>query len=82
MVRAEACGKEVRYYLCPISDCNERFRDFIESHLLDFAKSNPGVVVYVKPRRHRTAVMVGEYCKSLILWFSIIRLMFLFGGFH
>lgn len=40
------------------------YRDFIEHQLLEFAKANPGVVVYVKPRRHRTAVMVGEYCKS------------------
>lgn len=38
-------------------------RDFIENHLVDFAKENPGIVVYVKPRRHRTPVLVGEYCK-------------------
>lgn len=43
------------------------FRDFIENQLLDFAKANPGIVVYVKPRRHRTPVMVGEYCKQKIL---------------
>lgn len=28
---------------------------------MDFAKENPGVVVYVKPRRHRIPVLVGEY---------------------
>jgi len=39
------------------------FRDFIENHLVDFAKENPGIVVYVKPRRHRTPVLVGEYCE-------------------
>lgn len=38
-------------------------REFIESDLVDFAKANPGVVVYVKPRRHKTPVVVAEYCK-------------------
>lgn len=38
-------------------------REFIENDLLDFAKDNPGIVVYVKPRRHRSPVMVAEYCK-------------------
>lgn len=36
-------------------------RDFIESDLMDFAKKNPGTVVYLKPRRHRSACMVAEY---------------------
>nr|CAG4646646.1 EOG090X0FS9 [Macrothrix elegans] len=36
-------------------------RDFIETDLIDFAKQNPGTVVYVKPRRHRSACMVAEY---------------------
>ena len=39
-------------------------REFIENDLVNFAKENPGVVVYVKPRRHRAPVVVGEYCKS------------------
>lgn len=38
-------------------------RDFLENHLIDYAKENPGVVVYVKPRRHRTPVIVAEYCE-------------------
>lgn len=37
------------------------FRDFLENNLVDFARTNPGVVVYVKPRRHRSAVIVAEY---------------------
>nr|CAG4651407.1 EOG090X0FS9 [Simocephalus serrulatus]SVE94563.1 EOG090X0FS9 [Simocephalus serrulatus] len=36
-------------------------RDFIESDLMDFAKSNPGTVVYLKPRRHRSPCAVAEY---------------------
>ena len=30
---------------------------------MDFAKNNPGTVVYIKPRRHKAAVVVAEYCK-------------------
>ncbi|KAK3094390.1 hypothetical protein FSP39_001121 [Pinctada imbricata] len=36
-------------------------RDFIENHLLDFVRANPGVVVYLKPRRHRNAVIAAQY---------------------
>nr|SVE86451.1 EOG090X0FS9 [Daphnia similis]SVE87078.1 EOG090X0FS9 [Daphnia similis]SVE87702.1 EOG090X0FS9 [Daphnia similis] len=36
-------------------------RDFIESDLMEFAKTNPGTVVYLKPRRHRSPCMVAEY---------------------
>uniref|UniRef100_T1IQI2 Large ribosomal subunit protein mL43 n=1 Tax=Strigamia maritima TaxID=126957 RepID=T1IQI2_STRMM len=36
-------------------------REFIEQDLLDFAKSNPGIVVYVKPRRHRPPYLDAEY---------------------
>lgn len=38
-------------------------RDFIETELMEFAKNNPGTVVYLKPRRHRSACLVAEYCK-------------------
>lgn len=40
-------------------------RDFLETNLIDFAKNNPGVVVYLKPRRHRGPVMVAEYRKEM-----------------
>nr|CAG4635128.1 EOG090X0FS9 [Alona affinis] len=36
-------------------------RDFIETELMEFAKKNPGTVVYLKPRRHKSACMVAEY---------------------
>lgn len=48
---------------CKSNGSSKGMRDFIEMNLLNFAKENPGVVVYVKPRRHRTAVIVGEYCE-------------------
>ncbi|XP_033757132.1 39S ribosomal protein L43, mitochondrial-like [Pecten maximus] len=36
-------------------------RNFIENHLMDFAKENPGVVVYVKPRRHRSPRIIATF---------------------
>lgn len=39
------------------------FRDFLEHDLVDYASKNSGIVVYVKPRRHRTPVITAEYCK-------------------
>lgn len=54
-------------HMCMYIKLMEPFvREFIETGLLNFAKENPGVVVYVKPRRHRTPVLVGEYRKYLI----------------
>ena len=40
------------------------YREFIENHLLDFTRKNPGIVVYLKPRRHRIPVLYAEYCKT------------------
>uniref|UniRef100_A0A2P2I3U7 Large ribosomal subunit protein mL43 n=1 Tax=Hirondellea gigas TaxID=1518452 RepID=A0A2P2I3U7_9CRUS len=36
-------------------------RDYLEQDLVHFANANPGVVVYVKSRRHRTPVIKAEY---------------------
>jgi Mitochondrial ribosomal protein L51 / S25 / CI-B8 domain len=49
-------------------------RDFIENHLLEFVKKNPGIVVYLQPRRHRTPRLVAEYCTWLNLFSSICSL--------
>lgn len=37
------------------------YRDFIENDILDFTKANPEIVVYLKPRRHHSPVVVAEY---------------------
>lgn len=49
-----------------IINCYKKFffSDFIENDLVSYAKENPGVVVYVKPRRHRGPVIKAEYCKQ------------------
>ncbi|XP_045781535.1 39S ribosomal protein L43, mitochondrial [Maniola jurtina] len=46
-------------------------RDFIEQDLVDFAKQNPSVVVYLKPRRHRSPVVVAEYLNGDKVWMSM-----------
>jgi large subunit ribosomal protein L43 len=38
-------------------------REFIQNDLVDFARQNPGTVLYLKPRRHRSPVVVAEYCE-------------------
>jgi large subunit ribosomal protein L43 len=48
---------------CKSNGSSKGMRDFIENHLVEFAKTNQNVAVYVKPRRHRGPVVVAEYCK-------------------
>ncbi|VEL41447.1 unnamed protein product [Protopolystoma xenopodis] len=57
---------------CKSRSDNKGMRDFIEEGLVDFARKNPGTVVYVKPRRHRAPLIVAEYCmcKLSIIYFD------------
>lgn len=43
----------------------------MENQLLDFTTKNPGVVVYVKPRRHRQPVIVAEYLNGDRHWLPV-----------
>lgn len=43
----------------------------MESNLVDFSTNNPGVVVYVKPRRHRMPVIVAEYLNGDRHWLCV-----------
>ncbi|XP_017889600.1 39S ribosomal protein L43, mitochondrial [Ceratina calcarata] len=43
-------------------------RHFLEYDLINYAKENPGVVVYVKPRRHRSPVIKAEYLNGETHW--------------
>lgn len=36
-------------------------REFIEEKVVDFAKQNPGIVVYISPKPCRVPKLVGEY---------------------
>ncbi|XP_076007788.1 large ribosomal subunit protein mL43 [Genypterus blacodes] len=41
-------------------------RDFIEEGVVDYAKKNPGTVVYVTPRPCRTPKVVAEYLNGKV----------------
>ncbi|XP_024062081.1 39S ribosomal protein L43, mitochondrial [Terrapene carolina triunguis] len=41
-------------------------RGYIEEKVLDFAKQNPGVVVYVTPQKCRTPTLVAEYLNGAV----------------
>jgi large subunit ribosomal protein L43 len=55
---------------CKNNGSSRGMRDFIETELVDFAKNNPGIVVYLKPRRHRTAVISAEFLNGEKQWIS------------
>lgn len=46
---------------CKSNGSSRGVRDFIEKDLLDFAQKYPGIVIYVKPRRHHSPHLVAEY---------------------
>ena len=54
------------------------YREFIEKDVVQFAKENPGTAIYLKPRRHRTPVIVAEYCKFCSYILELKRLFKLF----
>ena len=56
---------------CKNHGSSQGVRDFIENDLVHFAKENPGVVVYVKPRRHRSPVVVAEFRELSLQFYSI-----------
>ncbi|KAK9498737.1 hypothetical protein O3M35_003305 [Rhynocoris fuscipes] len=53
--------KRVTIKFCKSHGDSKGVREFIESELIDFSRNNPGVVVYVKPRRHRSPNLTAEY---------------------
>ncbi|ESO10853.1 hypothetical protein HELRODRAFT_72412, partial [Helobdella robusta] len=46
---------------CKSHGSSRSARDFIEQHLLEFTRSNPGIVVYLKPRRLKAPLIVGTF---------------------
>ena len=46
-------------------------RQFIQQDVVQFAKQNPNCVLYLKPRRHRSPVMVAEYLNGETHWMSL-----------
>ncbi|XP_059155388.1 large ribosomal subunit protein mL43-like [Physella acuta] len=53
--------QRITFRFCKSHGGSRHMRDFIENHLLEFTQNNPGVVVYLQPRRNRTPSIVAEY---------------------
>ncbi|KAL4714737.1 hypothetical protein ACJJTC_002596 [Scirpophaga incertulas] len=63
--------QRIVFKFCKTHGASRGMRDFIEQDLLDFAKQNPNIVVYMKPRRHRSPVIVAEYLNGDRFWMSM-----------
>ncbi|VDO73527.1 unnamed protein product [Schistosoma margrebowiei] len=57
---------------CKFRQDSQGVRDYIENHLVDFARDNPATVIYVKPRRNRPPLLVAEYRRFEYLRIIII----------
>ncbi|KZC13083.1 PREDICTED: 39S ribosomal protein L43, mitochondrial [Dufourea novaeangliae] len=74
-------GLGIGRYVCQLQRVTLKFcknhgasmglRKFLENDLIDYAKENPGVVVYVKPRRHRSPVIKAEYLNGETQWMGV-----------
>ncbi len=64
--------KRITFKFCKSRHDSVGMRDFIEKDIVNFARENPSVVVYLKPRRHRSPLMVAEYCKFFSLSFFVL----------
>ncbi|XP_063221843.1 large ribosomal subunit protein mL43 [Bacillus rossius redtenbacheri] len=53
--------QRITFKFCKYNGASNGVREFLESDLLDFANGNPGIVVYVKPRRHHSPNITAEY---------------------
>ncbi|KAG5672455.1 hypothetical protein PVAND_002582 [Polypedilum vanderplanki] len=62
--------QRVTLKFCKSHGSSQGMRNFIENNLVDFAKQNDSVVLYVKPRRHRSPVIVAEYLNGDRKWMS------------
>ncbi|XP_014210064.1 39S ribosomal protein L43, mitochondrial [Copidosoma floridanum] len=76
-VRANICNGIGRYIgqlqrvtikFCKNHGSSRGVRDFIEHDVINYAKENPGVAVYVKPRRHRAPIIKAEYLGGDVHW--------------
>jgi len=81
---------------CKSKGDSKGVREFIENHAVDFARRNPGTVLYLKPRRHRSPVLVAEYlnggrewisltampCEEVIRWIEVSRTAAGYGEMH
>jgi len=63
--------QRITFKFCKSGVSSRGVRQFIETQLVDWSRSNPGIVVYLKPRRHRSGVIVTEYLNGMSHWMSV-----------
>lgn len=63
--------QRVTLKFCKSHGTSRGMRDFIEHNLVQYAKENPGIVVYVKPRRHKHPVIAAEYLNGGTQWMDV-----------
>lgn len=62
--------QRVTFKFCKENPGSRGIREFVENDLVDFAKNNPGVVVYLQPKRHRRPKIFAEYCMLFTEYFK------------
>merc|ERR1712179_516233 len=60
---------------CKSSGSSNGVRQFIQQDVVQLAKKNPSFVVYLKPRRFRSPVLVAEYLNGERHWQSLNNMM-------
>ncbi|RWS06974.1 39S ribosomal protein L43: mitochondrial-like protein [Dinothrombium tinctorium] len=63
--------QRVTFKFCKFGGSSKGVREFIETDVVDFSRQHPGVVVYLKPRRHKTPIMVTEYLNGNSHWMNL-----------
>lgn len=63
--------QRVTIKFCKNSQSSRGVREYVESKLLDYSRQNPGVAIYMKPRLHKSPVIVAEYLNGQSQWMSI-----------
>lgn len=58
---------------CKNNPGSREVRKFIETRLVDVAKENPGVVIYVKPRMYKNPVLTTEYISGEQHYLNLTR---------
>jgi hypothetical protein len=54
--------QRITFKFCKEHPSSLGIREFLEDDLLDFARNNSGIVVYLQPRRHGRPKIFAEYC--------------------
>lgn len=63
----------VTFKFCKSKSDSRGVREFVENHLLEFVNNNPGVVIYLQPRRHRTPKLVAEYLNGNAVYLNMAK---------